>query len=422
MRIIFLAMAVLFFIAGRAHAQQWQTVLYFDSRVGFSSNTYLNPYFSEWDRSVESGYGTVSLMGQTAWFDEKNVAEFTGNAVWEPYFGNDDTWKGFLGMANYRRSLSDNLTGGIETGGSYFSSSFSRTLWWAQPALSWHITPFSSLRIKAGTSYRQYDNYVVDSTRVNSQDQTGIYAVEFETWPSFRWQLSAGLYGSLETLPSVGEGFRSTVSAARLFEGGTQLRLTAGLEQYQNEFTATAPDGGSGFPPVGGSAGGSETVEKTNRLFRLGIEGSYPVSNRISLFLNAEGLHYQSGASAGSLRDLQVAGGVRLSFEPDRRSGGRRIEPEWQNSASRQHVYIRYAGEGQLYLVGDFNNWERPGIPLVEQENNRYMAELSLETGAYEYKVLKVLGEEEEWISFSDNVYTVNDGFDGTNAMLLIEQ
>ena len=82
---------------------------------------------------------------------------------------------------------------------------------------------------------------------------------------------------------------------------------------------------------------------------------------------------------------------------------------------------IRYAGKGKLYLVGDFNNWNRPGIPMVEQEENRYVALLNLEVGAYEYKILRVQGEEEEWIPFSEDTYTVRDGYGGKNAMILIE-
>ncbi|MDR8390300.1 glycogen-binding domain-containing protein [Aliifodinibius sp. S!AR15-10] len=421
-RIVLAVIAALCSIANLAYGQQWQTVFYVDSRVGYSSNTYLNPYLSEWDRSVASGYGTVTVMGQTAWFDDKNVAEFTAGAVFEPVFGQTDTWKGGLGLINYRRKFTDNLTGGIETGASYFSSSYQRTLLWAQPTLSWFPTPFTNIKVKAGTNYRHYNDYVVDSVAVNSKDQTGLYALELETWPSFQWRLSAGLYGSLATLPSVGRGFRSTGSATHIFEDGESLRFTVGIEQYRNEFTTTVPDGGGGFPPVGGPSGDTEIVENTNRIFRLGVEANYPLNQQLSLFLNVEGLQYHSDAVSDNLQDIQVSGGVRLTFNATRFNNRGGIEPDWQKNDSRQEVQIRYAGEGQLYLVGDFNNWQRPGIPLVEQGENRYVAHLDLEMGSYEYKVLEITGGEEGWISFSENIYTVDDGYGGENAMLLIEE
>lgn len=422
MRIGLVVVATLCLMSNIAYAQQWQTVFYIDSRVGYSSNTYLNPYLSEWDRSAESGYGTVSALGQTAWFDDKNVAEFTGGVVFEPFLNNRHTWKGGLALANYSRKLSDNLTAGIEAGGSYFSSSFERTLVWGQPVLSWFPTPFTNVRVKAGSNYRKYSNYQVDSIAVNSKDLMGLYALEFDTWPSFRWQLSAGLYGNLGTLPSIGKGFRSIASSTHIFDHGEQLSFTIGIEQYHNQYTATIADGGGGLPPGSDPTVGTELIRQTSRIFRIGVNGSYPVNKKLSLFLNLEGLEYHSEILEDNVRDMQISGGVRLTITPSRLAGQRGIEPSWNKEPSWQQVKIRYTGEGQLYLVGDFNNWKRPGIPLVEQDENRYTAQLNLAMGSYEYKVLKVNAGEEEWVSFSENTYTVDDGYGGENAMLLIEQ
>jgi hypothetical protein len=71
--------------------------------------------------------------------------------------------------------------------------------------------------------------------------------------------------------------------------------------------------------------------------------------------------------------------------------------------------------------VGSFNNWDKEGIPLTEQSENNYIAQLRLEVGSYEYKVLKIHGDSEEWLEFSNEVYTVDDGFGSKNAMLLVE-
>ncbi|MDZ7693351.1 MAG: hypothetical protein U5K69_19915 [Balneolaceae bacterium] len=203
MRLGVMVMLLASVIPQTVFAQQWQTVLSVDSRVGYSTNTYLNPYFSEWDGSANSGYGTFSVTGQTAWFDDKNMAEFTGALVYEPFLGSRSTWSGGLALLNYRRNLTDDLSGGIESGASYFGSNFSRTLLWAQPVLSWSPSLYTNVRVKAGSSYRQYQNYPTDSTAVDSKTRIDHYALEIETWPSFRWKLSGGLYGRLQSLPAV---------------------------------------------------------------------------------------------------------------------------------------------------------------------------------------------------------------------------
>lgn len=82
---------------------------------------------------------------------------------------------------------------------------------------------------------------------------------------------------------------------------------------------------------------------------------------------------------------------------------------------------IHYKGEGRLYIAGDFNNWNRPGIPLTELSDNTFIAQLNLEPGSYEYKILRVHGSSEEWIKLSKDSYTVSDGFGGRNALLLVE-
>jgi hypothetical protein len=44
-----------------------------------------------------------------------------------------------------------------------------------------------------------------------------------------------------------------------------------------------------------------------------------------------------------------------------------------------------------------------------------------LEPGAYEYKILLLEGESENWIEFTDETLTVSDGFGGENGLIVIE-
>lgn len=402
-------------------AQNWQTVLSVDSRIGYSSNTYLNPFFAEWDESVESGYGLVSVFGQSFWSDNRNSIDLTAGLVAEPFFGNQNVWRGGLGVIDYRRTLSPSFNGGLEAGGSYFSSSFNRTMVWGQPYLTWFVSPFTSLKFKAGVNHRAYTNF---SDSLDTNRRFDFYGLQFESWPSHNWQLKAGLFGSFDKFPSIQEQFSSSVSVGYVFLNGTSITATAGIEQYGFDFTTTTGGGPPGGPPFGGPPSQTETNQEFDRIIRGGITGNYPVNKTVSVFASVEGLNRNISTAAEDINDIQFSGGVRLSFQPDiiSRSSHRVIEPEWMKKSDRlMRMNINYSGGGRLYLVGDFNNWNRMGIPLTKQSKKTFVAEVSLDVGAYEYKVLHVEGDTEEWLKFSKDTYTVDDGFGGKNAMLLVE-
>lgn len=422
MRIVLVAVMLLLSISTELCAQEWQTVFTLDSRLGYSTNTYLNPYYGEWDRSQNVGYGVLSGIAQTSWFDDKNIFDLTGVAVVEPLFESAGTWKGGLGLLSYRRKITPSFSAGIEGGGSYFNSSFTRSMLWVQPKLVWSVTPFSQLKVKAGSNFRSYQNYMVDSVSTSVNNRSDLYAVEFETYPNFNWKFSSGFYGNMGAFPAIQEGFSTFVALSRLFRKGSKIRVKMGFEQYQNQQTVTT-GGGGGFPPVGGGPGETtETISETNRIFRLGVEGSIPISKQISAFLNAEGLRYSATSYDQSINDVQVSGGIRLALQPNSRKKDKgNVSPDWNSNDNVQQVEIRYSGDGRLYLVGDFNNWNRPGVPLVNVEKDFYRAEIELQPGSYEYKILKVEQGEESWIDFAENTYTVDDGFDGQNALLLVQ-
>lgn len=414
---------LLILLPGITLAQNWQTVLSVDSRVGYSSNTYLNPFFAEWDESVSSGYGLVSVFGQSFWNDNRNSVDITFGLVAEPFLSNQNMWKGGLGMVEYRRKFSPNFNGGMEAGSSYFTSNFNRTMVWAQPYVTWFASPFTSLKLKLGVNHRSYTNF---SDSLNTNQRFDFYGLEFESWPTYNWQLKANLFSSLDKLPSVNEQFSSTVSAGYIFLNGSRITLKAGIEQFGFEFTSTTDGGGGppGGPPTGGPATQTETNQEFDRIFRLGLTGNYPINKTVSVFASVEGLNRTITNSEETFTDIQVSGGLRLSLQPNiiKRSSNKVIEPEWQEKRDQNMAMdINFSGGGRLYLVGDFNNWNRAGIPLTQKTKKTYTTEISLETGAYEYKVLHVEGDTEEWLKFSNDTYTVDDGFGGENAMLFVE-
>lgn len=410
-------MLMLSIITTNAQAQQWQSVVSLDSRVGYSTNTYLNPFLSEWDTSVESGYNLTSAVMQAYWNKNEHNVSLTGGLLFEPLFSQGTSWKGGLGIAGYNYRFSSNVSAGIEAGGSYFASDYSRTVAWIQPKVTWFVTPFTLVRLKGGSNFRNYQDYLEGGSTGNRYD---FFALEFETWPSYRWQIKAGLYGSLDNLASLQKGFSTSSTINYHFSNSGQIGLNLGLEQYQTE--VQQQNGGSGGPPIGGPISQpTATNLATDRMFKVGLEGSLPVSQRFSVFGAADLLRYRSEASNLSTNDYKLSAGVRYSFSPKFGGSGSKVSPNWEVSDDKQEIHVQYSSDGRLYLVGEFNNWNKSGIPLRKQSDNTYVAQLELSPGAYEYKILRKRGDTETWLKFSNETYTVSDGYGSENAILLVE-
>jgi len=414
MRYVFLFMLIISTITPIGKAQQWQTLLSLDSRLGYSTNSYLNPFLSEWNDTSQSSYNLTSLIGRSYWYKNGHSMSLTGGLFYEPLFQQNENWKGGLGTIDYNYRFTNHFSAGVETGASYMTNSYSRTMLWIQPKVTWFITSFTLLRLKAGSNVQNYQ----DNNNSRDHNHYDLYGLEFETWPSYRWRLTAGLYGSLDALPSVKQGFNARTSAGYYFRNGASLSLNLGLEQYQTK-TSQQTGGVASGPPQSSQLA---TTVNTDRIMRLSLDGSYPINEQFSVFASAEALRFTSESSSVTTNDVEFSGGVRFSFEPRFNKNRAIVTPEWKEGKNHQQIKIRYSGKGRLYLVGDFNNWKRTGIPLREQSDNVYVTQLSLNPGAYEYKVLRIQGDTKEWLTFSDDTYTVSDGYGSKNAMLLVEE
>ncbi|MEX0719254.1 MAG: glycogen-binding domain-containing protein [Balneolaceae bacterium] len=403
-----------------SQSQDIQMTFMSELRAGYSTNTYLNPFFSEWDRTYNSGYGLASTFGQLSWDKENHNVEVSGGYVYEPFFDNQATWRGYLAYAKYVGQLKPNIHAGVNIGTSSFQSNFTRSLHWVQPFVTWFPSAFTSLNLKVGSNLREYVGY---QDSLNSKNRIDSYALEIESWPAFRWQLKAGLYGSLENIPAIQDGLSAAVSVSHLFPNGSKITSELQFINYNSEATVTIDSGNEpGPPPTGPPTHTTDTQTISDQIFKLKLEGAYPLKKNISIFIASENSFYQSSAIENSIGDVQISGGIRFNLNPTLPTSGKNyIEPKWMEESDKQSIRVKYRGKGNLFLIGDFNNWEKPGIPLIEVRKNNYKTEMKLETGLYEYRILLINGTEEEWLEFSNNVYTIKDSFDGTNAVLTVE-
>ncbi|MGM0588891.1 MAG: glycogen-binding domain-containing protein [Bacteroidota bacterium] len=408
-KLLLIIVTTVFFPGSMGWAQQWESVLSIENRLGYSTNTYLNPYMSEWEVEPASLYDLTAVSARANGYQKRFSWSVTGSAHYQAFLQNGvPTWKGAVLWGNLDHPLTANLTLGINSGVSYLSGSFDRTIAWLQPRLTWFITPFTLVRAKAGSNMQQYSG-TTSGSRYDS------YALEAESWLTYRLQLTAGLYSDLNSFPSLSEGYNGVISAQYRFRNNSSIQAFVGLQQYQFETTIDGSGGGAMTQP------GSNVLLNTDRLLRYGISAQRPINNRFSLFANVEVLHYLADVAINSSSDIKTSAGLRFSLEPRFKKDEQLIEPDWNIDESRQKLRVRYVGEGRLYLVGSFNNWEKPGIPLRRQNQHWLTADLQLEPGMYEYRILRIQGKDEEWLDFSKQTYTVQDDFDGNNALIVID-
>lgn len=393
-------------------SQDWHSSILVESKTGYTTNTYLNPFLSEWDRTSNLSYVLFSPMGQLAMSTNRFSADLALGGIYEPFFDGRDAWSGFFTLLGSRFRVTDDFSLGMEGGASRYSTITNRDLYWVQPVLSWSPNIFTQVRFKAGSSFRKFRGNLEMEQETKRFDS---YSVEFEAWPTFKWQLKSSLYGNLDD-PASSLGLR--FSADYRLTNAITFATGVGLDRYEYQILNET----GGGPPIGGPAmGGNQILNESDRLSKIGLGGSYQVNRNIAITLHTDFLNYYSSASDQSSNDFNLSVGIRFSLFP--KIGDRnKADVEWkQNGKQIISLRINQPDSGQLYIVGDFNEWNQPGVALSRKSRNNYVAQLSLEPGVYEYKILLVEGSERTWVDFSDDTYTVPDGFGDENGLIFIE-
>jgi 1,4-alpha-glucan branching enzyme len=77
-----------------------------------------------------------------------------------------------------------------------------------------------------------------------------------------------------------------------------------------------------------------------------------------------------------------------------------------------------YAPEARVvFVAGSFNGWQQSSMPLQKQAGDRWVVELMLDPGKYEYRFVV----DGEWTDDPLSSAYVSNPFDGLNGVLLVE-
>lgn len=435
------------------YAQQYETDLTLSASSGYSSNTYLMPMVPDWDQSEMSVFNAFTPSGTFLMTGTGRSLSLSGTGQLMHISGDrPNRAAGYLSTL-YRQRITSSISARALGGLNIYSTtdqatSFTRDMQWFRAGFEWLFSPFAKFELTGGSSWRTYDG-LEEGTLSSRYDA---YSLGLEYWPGFRWQLKTDFHSSLSHIADPGNGFISTISVSRFHRNGTMIRFQTGLEQYSSTFSSTlANEAGSrisetNFYPIDSgihatksglhSSTGTdmgtgeflqlpetdETITLEDRFHRTSLQVYYPVGERVTLSGTLSGLLWFSSEDDQIEPDFQVSAGVRIPFSIQRSQAGEFRSFRWESTEPQQAVLtVEYKGDQPLYITGDFNDWENPGIPFQKTGRNRYQVTLELSPGTYEYKIGKRENDQHDWLDFPDHITTVSDGFGGENGRVFID-
>lgn len=300
------------------------------------------------------------------------------------------------------------------------SSVFTKQSLSVLPDVTWSPSLFTRIQAKAGSSFRNYSGLGQDGVS-DVSDRFDLVGFEIEHWPALQWRIQGSGYGLAGE--NILENHSIALSLSRLIRQEAGITLNMSMNRYTNSFTLSPESGGSPFGP-GQPGAEDEIVEQTDRLLSSGMTVTFPIAGKLA----GSGTvgHHTFWAANGDMRsDVAASLGIRYSISGSNlfHSNQNELNPEWEKRTNDAVVIsVNYSEDGDLYLTGEFNDWEHPGVALSRQSQKRLAARVELDPGIYEYKVLLIRDGKESWIELSDESMTVSDGFGGTNGLIFIEE
>ncbi len=402
-------------------AQQWHSQIVLESKTGYATNSYLNDYLSEWEPSLSAPYWMVAPRIHVSRYFGQNAFSVDIGGYFQPYLKSDySSWSGGFGRADFNRRLNRIFYTGIQGGFNRYYYSYSRTQAWVEPYVRWNISDDMEARLHWNNSYRSYGELQTDTSSNHYQR----LALHYQWWPSFKWKIETGFYGNLDQVGGGEKALSGYFGTTYWIRNDLNVQVRGGFERYGFKTTSKRSVGPRCDVLMGCSVNNRVFISNQDDIYRLELDGQYLLNPRWTFNVSTALMRWENNRRRApkDATDVAFSFGVTYSIVPD--WGGREeIQvPTIEKTKKQTTLFkIKYRGDAKLYLTGDFNNWNRPGIPLIKGPNELYRTTLKLNDGVYEYKIMKVEGGDSEWLKLDDATAMVKDGFGGMNGRLVIE-
>lgn len=420
--------------AGSVEGQELRGFLILEGDPGYLTNAYLDPGFGTWTPEIETAFGTAGATGLLEWTGERTSLNAAAGGRWIGFADSTSAWHAYLIRGGLERRVGGAVALAVD--GSFSdvrrSEEERRTLW-GQARLRWTASSRVRVTIGPGIARRRFvppseagDGGLFEppvppdgptsadvAPRPGRQEGGEAEAISYlgfvglEAWPGTRWQVRVDGYAAHTEAAELGIDYRGGGGSLRLTRwlgDGAWLRLGAGLE-------------GFGFRAAT-ETGDPSTLPEDDLIWHSELAAGWPLARRAELRGRLAGVG-RSGASGSEGPDVYATAGLRVTL------GGTISSPRhravrWSPTPEGMEVRVPYEGSGRLYLVGDFNDWAKPGLPLRPAGGGVHVGILRLEPGSYRYRIRVVRGEEERWLEWPEGTPTVSDGFGGTNGLVVV--
>ncbi len=411
MRIILIAFIMACYTY-QSSAQTLQSALSIDARAGYTSNTVLTPFVGAWDTTNTGSYTLIAPSAQANILLDHGMISGFGGVLYQPFLNGNTSWRGLYGIMQYQHNFSYAWQAGLSAGARSVSSDYTQNLDWIQAYANWNLNPFLQLQLHIGHSYRSY----VNAANVpDYHEHFTMYGVGLDYWFTSRWRLSVSANGDLAHPFQPKKNFNAGFKITKYLENGSQLGFYTNWGQFENNSISQSSTGGTTLPNLSGPAGNIQS-----QIIQMGITGELPVNGQFSLTGRLSGLYRSSSNLNGTQKNLQGSLGLRFSFYPKASGSKNRVSPQWKENGDNFNIVVHYRGKGHLFIVGDFNDWSKPGIPLDHKSGDTYTTRLHLKQGIYEYKILKIDHNQSEWVKLSKSAPRTSDGYGGINGRFIV--
>lgn len=395
--------------------------------AGYQTNPYSDPMLRIWDPNIQPVFLGVSPTAALSWTDTQFQAyaqirmrsDLRGG---DPERAESVEWP--LVQADVRTlyDISERIEVGLTTGMRRYQLQTEQQGLWALPTVRGQLTERVHLDVLAGGSTR----------RIKRGDTSG--TAQFGDWratlvgqAAIHWWVqdnlrvtTAGYRSQSMSAEAIGQSDGAGARVAATWWPHPAWSITANVAGEQSRYVLTE----NRTAPTSQQS----TTAQTTRRGRSGIEATWQPTRSLDIFTHAHATYAGQDAGAST---LHIGAGLRMRTSAvlsQRATPSATRQQLWHVEGGAVRVSIPAPPDAaSLYLIGDFNAWALPGIPLTPTRDGHYEAVLYLTPGRYAFRVHAVedhfdpVEDTPEWVELPGYAETEDDSFGGTNGIITID-